>query len=133
MCPRLRFPGKASKNKFCAARVVPALRLHREGDDNFYRVSRLVLVLKLHKKNFFLALHAMCERLCQRLGSTVKATNVFFSFIVCVRLCLRSLGELEIENKLKNSSATSMVLAHRVHTNNIENCFFSRTKCCSCV
>ena len=41
-----------------------------------------------------------------------------------MRLCLRSLGELEIENKLKKSSATSMVLAHRVRTNNIENCFF---------
>ena len=44
---------------------------------------------------------------------------VFFSVILCVRLCLRFLGELEIENKLKKSNATPIVFAHRVHTNNL--------------
>ena len=70
-------------------------------------VSRFVLALKLHKECvFFLSLRAMCERLRQR-------------------LCLRFLGELEIENKLKKSNATPIVLAHRVHTNNIFFCFFA--------
>ena len=44
---------------------------------------------------FFLALHATCERLRQR-------------------LCLRFLNELEIKNKLKESNAMRIVFASRV-------------------
>ena len=67
---------------------------------HFFCSAFCVCAQALQGMRFLLALHATCERLRQG-------------------LCLRFRSELEIENKLKESNATPIVFADRVHTNNL--------------
>ena len=97
LCLRLRFTRKARKNSFCATRLVPASKVHREStekdicatrplpaprvhsESNFvFCAARPVPALKVHKEKQGNNIHArlffsLCSGLCVRLRFTKKA------------------------------------------------------------
>ena len=100
LCPRLRYKGKAFQHFVFALRASCVLLEFTKKQRHVFWSAFRVCAQALQGMRFFLALHAMCERLRQR-------------------LCPRFLSELEIENNLKGSHATPIVFADRIHTNNL--------------